>query len=296
MKVVKPNIFVSSMLASTTAVESVAAWSSVTTYALDAGARTGNRIYQSLIASNLNFPPAANITRWVDVGPDNTTAAFDGQVSTSSTGASSLAFTLNTGIVDTVALVNVAASSIAVTVRDGPGGTIIFAETAGMDGSTVTDWYQYFFFDPLLVRTQVLFDNIPPFASANVQIEITGGGAVSVGHIAFGRSADIGGTNYGATAGITDYSTKTTDAFGVATFVRRAFSKRMTARLNIDNLQLNRVQRLLYDLRATPCVWIGADDGRYDEPLTVFGYYRDFSTDVAYSVMSLCSLEIEGLA
>jgi hypothetical protein len=296
MKVVKPTTFTPAMLAATTAVETVALWSSATTYAADATVRFSKRIYQSLAANNLNFSPEANITKWVNIGPDNISAAFDGQVSTSTTGSTALDFTLNPGIVDAVALVNVVANSATVTVRDGPGGDVIFTQIAGMDGSTVVDWYQYFFFDPLLVRTQIVFANIPPFASANVVVELRGDGAVSVGHIAFGRTAELGGTNYGATAGITDYSTKTTDAFGVTTFVRRAFSKRMTARMNVDSAQLNRVQRLLYDLRATPCVWIGVDDGQYDEALIVFGYYRDFSTDVAYYNMSLCSLEIEGLA
>ena len=296
MKVVKPTTYTSAMLVSTTAVESVTAWSSTVTYIVGDKTRTGGRIYQSLVASNLNFPPLTNPTRWSDIGPDNTNAAFDGQVSTSSTGSTSLAFVINTGIIDALAVVNVAATTVRLRVTDGSGGAVIFDETAGMDGSTVSDWYQYFFFDPLLVRTQIVFDNIPPFASSQATITITGGGAVSVGHIAFGRTADLGNTSYGATAGITDYSTKTTDAFGVTTFVRRAFSKRMTARVMLDNLQLNRVQRLLYDLRATPCIWIGADDGQYDEPLTVFGYYRDFSTDITYPTASYCSLDIEGLA
>ncbi len=296
MKVVKPTAFLPAMLVATNAIEIVAAWSAGTTYAVDVQARTGGRIYQSRTGGNLNFPPASNPLKWADVGPDNTSAAFDDQVSTSATGATSLTYTLATGIIDALALINVAATTARLVVRDGPGGAVFFDESAGMDGSTVTDWYQYFFSDPLLQRTQIVFDGIPPFGSSSATITITGTGAVSVGHIAFGRVAELGDAAYGATAGITDYSTKTTDAFGVITFVRRAFSKRMTARLTINNLQLNRIQRLLYDLRATPCVWIGADDPQFDEPLTVFGYYRDFSTDIAYPTTSYCSLEIEGLA
>lgn len=296
MKVVKPTDYLPAMLVASNIAESVASWSSATTYALAAQARTGGRIYQSLVAGNLNFAPATNILKWVDIGPDNTSAAFDGQVSTSTTGTTSLTMTLATGILDSLALMNVLSSTVRVTVRDGLGGAILFDQTAGMDGSTVTDWYQYFFFDPLLVRRQIVFTGIPAYASASVTITLSGTGAVSVGHIAFGKVADLGGTSYGATAGIIDYSTKTTDAFGTTTFVKRAFSKRLTARLSVGNLQLNRVQRLLYDLRATPCIWIGAEDGKYDEPLTVFGYYRDFSTDIAYPNQSFCSLEIEGLA
>lgn len=296
MKVVKPTTYLTSMLAATTAVETVALWSSTTTYNLGDQVRTGGRIYQSLVASNLNFPPLTNPTKWVDIGPDNTSAAFDGQVSTVATGNQSLSYTLNTGIIDAFAAINVAATTVRLQVTDTSTGIVIFDQTAGMDGSTVSDWYQYFFFDPLLTRTQIVFSNIPPFSSSSAVVTFTGGGTVSVGSIVFGRVAYIGASSYGATAGITDYSSKTTDIFGVTTFLRRAFSKRMNVRMSIDNLQLNRVQRLLYDLRARPCIWIGSDDPQFDEPLTVFGYYRDFSTEITYPTTSYCSLEIEGLA
>lgn len=296
MYVVKPTVYQPSMLVSTNIVETVAAWSSGTTYALDARARTGGRVYQSLVAGNLGFPPATNATKWIDVGPDNTSAAFDGQVSTVATGTANITYVLATGIIDALALVNISASTVTVTVRDGNGGPLIYTQTVGMDGSTVMDWYQYFFFDPLVARTQVVFAGIPPYGSSHVTIEINGSGQVGVGHIAFGRANDLGEAGIGARAGITDYSKKETDTFGVTTFVRRAFSKTLSVGLLVDKLQVNRVHRLLAGLRATPCIWIGSDDPDYDEPLVVFGFYRDFNVEIAYPTKSLLSLEIEGLA
>ena len=59
--------------------------------------------------------------------------------------------------------------------------------------------------------------------------------------------------------------------------------------------QMNKVQRVLADVRATPCVWIGADDAQLYAPLIVYGWYRDFSIDVAYPTTSYVSLEVEGL-
>jgi hypothetical protein len=94
--------------------------------------------------------------------------------------------------------------------------------------------------------------------------------------------------------GIVDYSKKDTDAFGVTTFTRRAYSKRMSAKMMLENAQINKVQRVLADLRATPCAWIGTDVTGF-EPLTVYGFYKDFSIDVAYATTSYCSTEIEGL-
>jgi hypothetical protein len=140
-----------------------------------------------------------------------------------------------------------------------------------------------------------IFQAIPPYSGTHLTIEITGT-ITGLGMVQFGRMTTIGSTALGATAGIIDYSRKDTDEFGVTTFVQRAFSKRLSASVMIANPQLNRVQRLLYDLRAVPVVWLGNNDApEFEEPMVVFGFYRDFSTDVSYPTVSFCSLEIEGL-
>lgn len=69
----------------------------------------------------------------------------------------------------------------------------------------------------------------------------------------------------------------------------------MSVRMMVENFALNNLQRTIADLRATPCVWVGVDNAGY-APLTIFGFYRDFSIDVAYPTKSYCNLEIEGLA
>ena len=45
-------------------------------------------------------------------------------------------------------------------------------------------------------------------------------------------------------------------------------------------------------LRATPVLWIGSESF---ESLTVYGFYKEFSIDLAYPTVSYCSLTIEGL-
>jgi hypothetical protein len=125
-------------------------------------------------------------------------------------------------------------------------------------------------------------------------VTVTSSTTAKCGTLIAGGVYVLGDTLPGPTAGIVDYSRKDTDAFGVTTFTRRAYSKRMTARLMLARAQLNKVQRVLADLRATPCAWLATETAGF-EPLTMFGYYRDFSIDVAYPDTSFCSLEIEGL-
>lgn len=68
----------------------------------------------------------------------------------------------------------------------------------------------------------------------------------------------------------------------MTTFRKRRFSRRMSQRLWLEGARFAAVYRLLSGLRATPCVWIGTDAEGYG-PLTVYGFYRDFSIDIAYS-------------
>ena len=297
MKVIKPTTMTPAMLISTTAVETYAAWSAATAYIV--GNRvirtTTNRIYERLVAGTTATAPESDLVNWFDYGPTNKWAMFDAQTSTLTTATTSLTVTIATGIIDSVALIGTSAYQAAITLCDGLGGAIVYSNSMGLAGDVATDWYQYFFYDPLVARTQGVFQDLPPYLSSHLTMTLTGVGTISLGNLVFGRKSDLGDTEFNPTAGIIDYSKKSTDAFGVTTFVKRDFSKRVTARLMIDNLQLNRIQRTLYDLRATPCVWIGSDAPEFDEALVVYGFYKDFSTVIAYARISYCSLEIEGL-
>jgi hypothetical protein len=294
MKVIKPRTYTPSMLVSTTATESASAWASGTTYAKDAEVHHAGFIYLSLQAANTGNTPATSPTWWVRTGPDNRSAMFDGQVSTATTqGTGPLTVVLDPGYCGAVGMVGLAGTSVDVTVTKGAAGPVVYEKSVSLDSSLVFDWYDYFFADFDLTGEVVLTD-LPPYNDARLEVSINGTN-VQVGAIVFGTLFDLGDAEHGATAGITDYSRKDTDEFGTTTFLQRAYAKRMSARMLIPNVQLRKVQRILGDLRATPSVWIGADDVSTFSPLVVFGWYRDFSIDIQYATHSYVSLEVEGL-
>jgi hypothetical protein len=105
-------------------------------------------------------------------------------------------------------------------------------------------------------------------------------------------TVDIGQTETGLTIGITDYSRRVTDDFGVTTVVPRGFSRQLSARLGVPSDDVDALQQLLAGLRATPATWV-ADD-RFAS-LSVRGFYKDFSLDLAAGGLSYCTLTIEGL-
>ena len=103
----------------------------------------------------------------------------------------------------------------------------------------------------------------------------------------------MGDTQYGASAGIVDYSVKTTDSFGNTTVVQRTYAKRMNSNLMINNNIVDDVVNLLASYRSTPLVWVGAESNYTS--LIVYGFYKDFDVNIAYLEVSDCTLTIEGL-
>lgn len=283
-------------LLATTATEAHPTYNPATAYAVAARVVSGVSIYESLTAANTGNPPATSPTHWVRRGPSNAWALLDAEVSTQTAAAGVLSLALAPGIFDTLAVIGVDAEAVTLTVQDGAGGPIVYQQTHSVTGADVFDWYEYFFSDPTVRRTLAVFGGVPPYASAVATLTVAGGGAVKAGGVALGRVQTIGDTQYGAQAGITDFSRKDTDEFGATTFVKRAMSKKLTATVQVGSLDVNRVHRLLSDLRATPVLWIGTDAPEFSEPLVVYGFYRDFYLSIAYPTVGLYQLEIEGLS
>lgn len=107
-----------------------------------------------------------------------------------------------------------------------------------------------------------------------------------------GQDIDLGVTEGSPVIAITDYSRRVTDDFGVTTVVRRGFSRRMSVRLLVPSDEVDALQRQLADLRATPALWVAGEDL---DSLSVEGFYKDFSVDLAVPPVSFCTLSIEGL-
>lgn len=295
MKVIKPTAVTAAVLVSSNATESAPPWNGASAYSAGdlAMLPATERRYERLLAGTSAASPDIDIVNWLDIGPSNPWAMFDNEVNTQTVRADSLTVVLKPGYVNSLALFGLEGQTLDVTVRDALAGAVVYAHSHNLDGTLVADWYQYFF-EPSVQLADVVLTDLPPYGDAHITVALAGAGAVKCGILLSGTVYEIGDTQYGASIGIVDYSRKDTDAFGLTTFIRRSYSKRLSAKMMLANAQLNKVQRVLADLRATPCAWIGTDAANY-EPLTLFGFYKDFSIDVEYPTQSYCSLEIEGL-
>jgi hypothetical protein len=275
--------------------DSYTAYSSGTTYALNAIVTdtTKHRLMQSIQASNTGHA-LSDPAWWLDIGPSNRWAMFDQAVGTESVETGTIKVALTPGSVDSLVLVDTTAETATVTMT--VSGSTVYASTqsTNVGGSAITDWFLYFF-EPIGTKTVLTFLDLPVYPSASIAIELDGAdpaGPVAIGSLIVGRKLEIGSTEVGASVGIIDYSKKNTDDFGVTTVVERSWAKRMQLRCLLDTANVDGIQRELAKVRATPCIWIGEDG--YDS-LTIYGYYKEFSLDLAFPNISYCSLTIEGL-
>ena len=242
-----------------------------------------HKLYKSLKNLNVGNTPggAGNETWWLDWGASERWKPFDGKVGSQATGTDSITYELDPGPFDSIAILNLEAASVTVTVTDvgGAGDPIVWTETTLADGLFVTD----------IVKTDFLLTYLAP----HVVIEITYTGYTAlVGEIVIGQKQSIGTMKFTPSIGIIDHSIKQVDAFGNYTVLERAYSKRLTCETFFYNTVLDATYNLLAEYRAQPAVWVGSE---LYASMIVYGYYKRFSIALTYPTLSICTLEIEGL-
>lgn len=294
MKVISPIVINDAVLNSSSVAENeYSAWSAATDYAVGARVIRSHVVYESVQNPNLNHAPESSALYWAAISPSNRWAMFDSESSTSTTATSSVSVNLRPVNVNALALIGLVGSQVSITVNETPGGTTIYQRTVSLDGTLITDWYQYYF-EPFTQRGELAFTDLPPYSSGEIIVAVTGSGTVAISQLILGNVYTLGKTFQGAQSGIVDYSRKDVSAAGVVTLQKRKYSRRMSVSGVVENGAVTKLQSILANLRATPCVWIAHEDAAL-ELLIVFGFYRDFSIDVSYSDHSLFNLEIEGM-
>lgn len=300
MSIIKPNGISDATLTSSTAAETdFPAWAAATVYAAgDKAIRVStHRIYQRLIAGTTATAPESDTTNWLDIAPTNRWAMFDNVVGTITRVTGALTVVLRPGLTSGLAMLELSGQVATVTMKDAPGGTVVYSKTVELDGTPIASFYEWFYTEYVQLTDVILTDLPAHFASSELTIAITtalGVATSACGVCKAGPVLRIGNTQMGAQAGIIDYSKKTVDAFGNYLITKRAYSKRNELKLMTQKADFNRIFRALAAIRSSPCVYIGTDAPGH-EPLIVYGFYKDFSIDVAYSSMHLCNLSIEGL-
>lgn len=268
---VTPAVLVSSSIPDETTYPAFAAGA---TY--NAGDRVildGQAVYECLSVGVVGTLPLSD-AEWVIVRPTNRWAMFDQLPSTSRQQSDALTITLAVPAVGDVMLLGVVAASVTVTLPDVTRTVTlatneeqsVYITGLGSAGGNLTITIQ-----PVVVVTSLI---------------------LRVAEILVGTVQELGETQMGAGVGISDYSTRTIDEYGNASFVRRGYSGFLQAQFTLDRDDADLVLDTITALRAVPCVWIGS---LHYQCAVIYGYYREASMEIAEN-HAACTMRIESLA
>lgn len=284
-------------------------WSGATAYTIGQYVRyvdvNVHKIYVAL-TNNTNKNPTTNPTDWQDAGSTNAWKMFDQSVQsqTSVVGGFTTNILLNGTPINNVTLMNVYGKKVRATLVHKTDG-VLFDQTVNLRGyAGVIDWYTYFY-NKYYKDTSFMFTNIPTYGDAtlNIMTYSNSGDSAKVGVCVLGTSIDVSstellgqhlGVEHGAKLGIQDYSVKEQDDFGNYTILERPYAKRSDYTVYMEPEDMNGVFNLLASRRAIPTVYVGSDLEKHRCTID-YGFYKDFSLEIAYPTYSICTIQIEGL-
>lgn len=293
MLLIRPIKITPMMVTASNAGAADAEWMASTSYTL------GSRVFLSATGKTYECVqepaegknPATEPLYWMVAAPSNRWSMFDSEISTATVTAGNLTTTVTVpGRINAVALFGLVGSKVTVVQRSATN--VVLCQLSKTLRTQPADWYEYFFVEPEQI-TEAIFTGLVPSSGSRLEITITGPARCAA--VVVGNTFDLGDAQWGATTSIIDYSRKNTTAEGAQSFEPGRFSRRMSVRLEQPRERYPAVQRVLEAVRATPCVWLGVPGGEAYSPMTIYGYYKDFSVEVAYPTKHLCSLEIESL-
>jgi hypothetical protein len=252
-------------------------------------------------------PTLTMTSPWVRIGATNAWKPFDGAVGNQLIGyaggtqaVDSMIFRLyGMGRFSAVAVLGTDASRVRVQYFDPDGVQTYNVVKYAVDTTPVVDAWTYCFAD-LGVRRDFVFDGIDGWgtsASTYLQIVVSNdatGVAVRVGEILIGIATQIGDTHAGVNLGLVDYSRKETNDYGDVSIIERAYSYSGSCEIEIEKQYRSRAQRLIAELRATPCVFFPSEDDA-DDGIVLYGFPTDFTITYETPQRAYASLEVEGL-
>lgn len=305
MKVIVPNKdlkLLNSSIEETDAADGTA-WDASATYAAGAKVRHEHIRYESLADNNKGNNPAETYSgtnaKWKPLGATMPYLMLDEYVETQTVGKEGqvLSFTVPFNRATAFALLNVEGYTARVTVSDDEDGEEYYASEYFLirDISAFSLWeYNY---TPIESRINLVVTDIPMPITGTMQVEIDPGeGSIArLGLVVVGLQQMLGKTQYGAEVGITDYSFKQVNDFGVATLVRRSYADTMSLPLYLHPNRMDYVGRILKDIRTTPCVFVGDNRDEGHQSLTVYGWVEDWRSVYSGPNEQALTLEIQGL-
>lgn len=281
MNILIPNTITDSMLTSCTVAEPAAGETVWTGGSYAIGARvirpSIHRIFECVADVSGATPPESDATHWLDAGPTARWAALDQYVSTQTTATGSLSFVLRPGFFDSIALYGLTGVSLHVTLKDAPGGTVVYDSGSVLLEEDPLDWWDWAFGQskPL---TKWFVKDLALYADPELTVTVTAatGEAVGIGMLVLGTLTPMvndstwGGTEQGAAAAPQTFSYIKVDDYGNVSIKRRRAATDLQFKVVMPRDQADYALALVQRVLDVPCAWIATDAAGY-AGLNTFG-------------------------
>jgi hypothetical protein len=308
MDIIKPLTVTDAMLTSSTITEDdYAAYVPATTYVTDdyvVVADSGiHKIYKSGRDANTgNYPPdniydgtASPVTGWwIEVSATNRWRMFDRKTKSVSSDSGQVIVALTPGVLcNAVALMNVEAAVVNITVTEPTEGEIYNEDISLVDNSEIYDIYTWCFTD-LSRKPIAVVTNLSAYPASTITISAADtGNTVEIGELIIGTVKYVGQLLYGYSVGISDYSVKETDPdTGSVSVTVGQYSDTGKFKVRIPKPMVSYIKRLLASLRATPLVFIGCEEEGFQETI-IYGLPAEFNASIPNIKQAYHTIEIE---
>jgi len=292
MKLVEPIIIDDAKLVSTDVANVESDWASGT---YNTGDRVvHNRLVWEALKDSVTSEPSKDTAQdWLKVGYSNIWRMFTEGRDSISTSTDQISVDIKPGsLFSTLAVLNVVGTTVSITVTDDVEG-VVHQETKELMSAGVSDFWNWHF-EPYSVVKAAVFEGIPPYPNATINITIaasSAGDPVSCGRLVVGPNKDLGVTNYGTSVEILDYSNKERDQFGNLELVKRRVIKTVDYEVSVESSLVDFVVDQLENVAAEPTLYIG-DSDKYRSSIT-FGVYRGAVQGISNPSISELSLQVE---
>lgn len=239
-----------------------------------------HRVYRDAVGGASSASPETDPTRWKDMRPTNKWAPFDEYTDTAAeTTSANIVYVLASRFVNAIALYGLDGSGVAITVKDAPGGSVIYRypESGFMQLKRAAKGYWDYAYGERRKRTSLVRRDLPIRPNAEITIEIAASGSQrrAVGMIVRGKWRSLIGAGFGGVVEDAEVNPKTytfreTQADGRQRLVVRGSSKDLRFSLVMDRQNADQAAQALEDLLSRPVAWVVSTQPGF-AALTAFG-------------------------
>lgn len=259
----------------------------------------GATLYEVVASPDTSDQPSEGVKKdppsWIEIGSINRHKMFDfriGDATEQAAGDIDVTIAGDDTVANGIGFFGLEGRSVRVVVTDAVEG-VVYDKTQDLSDYTGINNFYDWLFAPAATKTETAFVDLPAYRGADVRVVVSANGDdTAVGELVLGRISTLGVTLINFELGIENFSRKERDSFGRFQIVERGFAKISSYDVFVSNSEVNATFRSLAEIRATPAVYIGADD----MPETIaLGFYKDFSVLRTGPNSSEMTLEVEGL-